>query len=368
MWDRRSQADLLKLSSTTPFCGSLTRQFGETSEDGLQRLDRLDSTEINLPPPVSQIACRHTSDIDPNKRVDAGRMEVLASIAAVRAKAAIRSGLPGYTDLQGHILSEVLNSMQITHRTIVTVIRHCDGQPESVDILMFARMQLEGLYNFCLMLESPIFIEDYVKDGWKKQYVAMLLQKEETKALPRFDEFSNLLAPKFLEEGRRFCGITEAERLTIDHEQLGTPLPAGVARQQIATFPTPAGTIKKIAAGGRRVMLERLYPEYAELSSFTHGLPHSNLLKGLLDPRSLRRTLFTEEQAKDTAAKDVTERAFIVSILSIIQCAPEMTVRRPDDIELLAGVTDAWKILSEDSLLGKTIWEIRTKGILGIIV
>ncbi len=43
-----------------------------------------------------------------------------------------------------------------------------------------------------------MIIEDYVKDGWKKQYVAMLLQKEETKALSRFDEFSNVLAPKFL--------------------------------------------------------------------------------------------------------------------------------------------------------------------------
>ncbi len=115
-------------------------------------------------------------------------------------------------------------------------------------------------------------------------------------------------------------------------------------------------------------MLERLYPEYAELSSFTHGLPHSNLLKGLLDPRSLHRKLFTEAQAKDTAVKEVTERAFINSILSIIQCAAEVLVRRPDDVDLLAGVTDAWKVLSEDSLLGETIWEIRTKRLLRIIV
>jgi hypothetical protein len=295
-------------------------------------------------------------------------MEVLANIAAERAKDAIKASLSGYTDLQRHILCEVLNSIQITHRTIIAVVTHCGGLPESVDILMLARMQLEGLYNFCLMLESPSFIENYVKDGWKKHYIAMLLQKEETKALRRFDEFSNVLAPKFLEEGRRLCGITEAERLTLDNEQLGTPLPAGMTRQKIATFPTPAGSITKIAVGDRRKMLERLYPEYQELSSFTHGLPHSNLLKGLLDPRSLHRKLFTETEAKDTAVKDVTERAFITSILSIIQCAAEVIVRLPGDIDLLAGVTDAWKVLSEDSLLGKKIWEIRTKGLLGIIV
>jgi len=321
-----------------------------------------------MPPPVSQIAYRHTSDIDPDTKVDAPRMEVLANIAAERAKDALKISIPTYTDLQQHILGEVLNSMQITHNTIVTVVRHCDGRPESVDILMLARMQLDGLYNFCLMLESPTFIEDYLKDGWRKQYVAILLQKEETKALPRFDEFSNVLAPKFLEDGRRLCGITEAERLTLDNEQLGTPLPTGVTRQKIATFPTPAGTITKIAPGDRRRMLERLYPEYAELSSFTHGLSNSNFLKGLLNPRSLHRKLFTETQAKDTAVKDVTERAFILSILSIIQCAAEVIVRYPDDVSLRAGVANAWEVLSEDSLLGKTIWEIRTKRLLGIIV
>ncbi len=245
-----------------------------------------------MPPPVSQIAYCHTSDIDPHKRADARRMETLANIAAERAKDAIKINFSGYTDLQRDILCEVLNSLQVTHRTIIVLITHCDGKPEPVDVWMLARMQLEGLYNFCSMLENPSFIDGYVKDGWKKQYIAMLLQKEETKELPRFDEFSKVLGPKLLEMGRGVCGVTEAERLTLDNEQLGTPLPPGVTRQKIASFPTPAGTIARTARGDRRRMLERLYPEYAELSSFTHGLPHSNLLKGLLDRRSLHRTLF----------------------------------------------------------------------------
>jgi hypothetical protein len=78
--------------------------------------------------------------------------------------------------------------------------------------------------------------------------------------------------------------------------------------------------------------------------------------------------LFSDSQAKDTGIKDVRERAFVVSLLSIVQCAAEVTARRPDDINLIAGVTEAWKVFSEDSLLGKTIWEIRTRKLLGIIV
>jgi hypothetical protein len=176
-----------------------------------------------------------------------------------------------------------------------------------------------------------------------------------------------VLAPKFLEDGRVQCGITEIERLTVDNEQLGTPLPSGVSPQKIKAFPTPGKAVLNIAPGDRRRMLERLYPEYAELSSFTHALPHSNLLKGLLDSRSLHRKLFTDDQAKDTSVKDVTERAIIMSLISIIQCAAEVTERCPNDLDLMAGVTEAWKSFSEDSLLGKTIWEIRTKKLLRII-
>ena len=185
--------------------------------------------------------------------------------------------------------------------------------------------------------------------------------------LPRFNEFNNVLAPKFLEEGRTHYRVTDAEKLTIDYEQLGVPLPAGMQAEEIKPFPTPGRAINKIAQGDRRRMLERLYPEYVDLSSFTHGLPHSNLLKGLLSPRSLHRTLFTEEQAKDSGAKDVTERAFIVSLMGIIQCAAELTEKYPADINLVAGVVQAWKSFSRDTLLGKTIWEIRTRRLLGVI-
>jgi len=330
--------------------------------------DRLGIRVIRMPPTVSQIAYHHATDIDSEKQIDATKLASLCNIAAERAKDGIRANLPGYLDLQRFILAEIINSMQITHRTIVTVLMECEGKPESVDSLALARVQLEGLYNFCLMLEKPSFVDDYLKDAWKKQYIAVLLQTVETKALPRFDEYSRALAPRFLEDGRLLYGITEAERMTIDYEQLGTPLPPGMNPQRLSRFPTPGTAIQKVAPGDRRRMLERLHPEYVELSSFAHALPHSSLLKGLLDPRSLHRKLFSDSQAKHTGIKDVRERAFVVSLLSIAQCAAEVVEHRPDDINLIAGVTEAWKVFSEDSLLGKTIWEIRTRKLLGIIV
>jgi hypothetical protein len=317
--------------------------------------------------PVSKIAYRHIDDIDENKRSDAREIERLGFIAAERAKDALKKPLPGYDELQRFILEEVLASMQVTHRTIIAILSICEGKPETVDTLTLARMQLEGLYNFCLMLESPQFVDRYLKDGWKKRYVDLLLQQEEMKNLPRFDEFNNVLGPKFLEEGRMHYRITDIEKMTIDNEQLGVPLPTGMKPEKIQSFPTPGRAINETSPGDRRRMLERLYPEYGDLSSFTHGLPHSNILKGLLSPRSLHRRLFTEKQAKDSGAKDVTERAFIVSLMSIIQCAAELTEKYPADVNLVAGVVEAWKSFSEDTLLGKAIWEIRTRRLLGVI-
>jgi hypothetical protein len=317
--------------------------------------------------PVSMIAHRHTTDIDENKRSDAKEIERLGFIAAERAKDALKKPLSGYDELQRFILEEVITSMKVTHGAIIAILSTCKGKPESVDSLTLARVQLEGLYNFCLMLESSAFIDRYVKDGWSKRYIDLLLQQEEMKGLPRFDEFNNVLGPKFLEEGRTHYRITDAERLTIDHQQLGIPLPPGVKEARIQRFPTPREAIRETAQGDRRRMLERLYPEYGDLSSFTHGLPHSNMLKGLLSPRSLHRRLFTEEQANASCAKDVTERAFIVSLMSIIQCAAELTEKYPTDVNLVAGVGEAWKSLSADTLLGKTIWEIRTRRLLGVI-
>ena len=53
--------------------------------------------------------------------------------------------------------------------------------------------------------------------------------------------------------------------------------------------------------------------------------------------------------------------------MSIIQCAAELTEKYPEDVNLIAGVVEAWKSFSEDTLLGKTIWEIRTRRLLGVI-
>src|SRR3984893_17662947 len=100
----------------------------------------------------------------------------------------------------------------------------------SVDALALARLPLESLDNMCMFTESPDWVDVYVRDGWKKQYEQFLLQREETKKLKRYDEYSNKKGPHRLAAVGKTIGITKVQVATIEHEQLGTPMPAASCR------------------------------------------------------------------------------------------------------------------------------------------
>ena len=81
---------------------------------------------------------------------------------------------------------------------------------------------------------------------------------------------------------------SRALRSVLDTGQLAAPPPAGLNPGKVKRFPILGEAIyRAVAQGERRRMLERLYPDYEDLSSLPHGLPHSNLLKGLLSPGSI---------------------------------------------------------------------------------
>lgn len=105
-------------------------------------------------------------------------------------------------------------------------------------------------------------------------------EREETKNLPRYDEYNKKNGPHHLSAVANIINITQAQFATIEHEQFGTPMPAGVGQDHIPQFPTPGKAINKLSKGSdKRRMLERLYPEYVFLCSFAHGLPDANLFK-----------------------------------------------------------------------------------------
>ena len=140
----------------------------------------------------------------------------------------------------------IFSSMLSTHGLIRKVLDAGYDNPEAIDALALARLPLESLYTLCLMFERPAWVGAYLKDGWQKQYVRLLLECEETKNLPRFQDFCTRLAPRNLEYRRQSLGITDAQVATLNHREIGTPMPAGLKTEDIPRFPTPSPTINAL--------------------------------------------------------------------------------------------------------------------------
>jgi hypothetical protein len=237
----------------------------------------------------------------------------------------------------------------------------------AVDGLSLARIPLEGMFSICLMLEDAKWVDCYLSDGWKKQYTRFLLQREETKSLPRFDKFNNGSGPQNLAALQTLLGISAEQRATIELNELGIPLPSGMKASRIDRFPTPLGVIGELSASDKRAMLERMYPEYVWLCSFVHGLPDAMFYKTTSDPDAPFPHIMSESQLEEAFTRRVKEPAYLISLLSIIQTATEVTALYPDDVNLRASVTKAWKEIPDAFLLGRVLWEIRTKKLLGVI-
>ena len=314
---------------------------------------------------IKDIAYRHTNDIDLTRVAHSKEWDKLANVCVGKATNALKNPRV-YTAPQSDHVSDVFLAMQITQRTIRRVLEPGMDDPTSVDALALARLQIEGLYTLCLFTQEPRWVDVYVQDYWRKRYVLYLLAREETKDLLR-SQNSNTEALDAIEGLRQVFAITHAQQLTVEQEELGTPLPAGVTPEPIRSFPTPGRAITHIPPGDKRQMLERLYPEYVHLCSFAHGLPLANLYKNLFNDRSPHRVLMTTGDVQKKFDQEVLGLCYIVSNLSIAQATAEIIPFYADDVELRATATQLWNEISETNLIGKAIWNIRTKALLGVI-
>jgi hypothetical protein len=321
-------------------------------------------------PPVSQIAYVATGDYDTTRKPDTRDFDKIVNVCTDRATDALKVPAVGYTQLQCEQISDIFYSMSSTHRTIrrlLDVDKPID--PEAVDTLPLARLQLECLYAVCLMFEDPKYVTHYMQEDWKKRYVQYLLIKEETQNIPRAQQYfqSGELLRQMNELGDAF-GITPAQRATIEFDELRIPLPIGIMPDRILNFPTPHKVIGRISSSPeKKRMLERLHAKYSELCSFAHGLRLANELKRLFDNRSIQRKMTADSKIKHRYEHDVVSEAYLTSFMSIAQCTAELTTLYQNNLDLFDAAVKAWTDLAVGSLLTKAVWEIRTRRLLGVI-
>lgn len=317
---------------------------------------------------VKDYAHVHQTDFDQGQRRDSKEFDRIANVCGMRATEALKIPTGSYTQMDCNQIADIFRSMIATQRGIRRMLDF-EGpiDPETVDALLLARVQLEGLFSLCLMLEDPKYVTAYVQDHWRKQYVKYLIVKEETKLLLRFQQFSAPEFQRLVMLGQQF-GITPAHIHTVDKEELSIPMPAGMAEHSIQPFPTPGKGIKRITSSAeKRRMLERLYANYVDLCSFAHGLPQANLFKNIFDSRFPDRKFYSDSDVKNKYLHEVVGEAYITSFMSISQCTAELTVLYPNNMGIIEASYRAWKQLSEASLITKAVWETRTRKLLGAI-
>jgi hypothetical protein len=218
----------------------------------------------------------------------------------------------------------------------------------------------------CLIIERPGSLTDYLKDGWKKLFIRHIAMREECRALPRV--IKGLAAVEgWLERMRVFSGVSDIEKQTVEAQELRIPLPAGTAAVEISQFPTPRRVIKQITDSDRKRMLMRLYPEYQFLCGFVHFSPATVTLTSLLDSRQPFRKMFTTGEITEMWQKEIAGPAMWLNVISVIQCCAEFATIYPNDVELKRCCVEAWKPLSENTFIGRVIWELRTRKLLGAI-
>lgn len=316
---------------------------------------------------VSNSAFSHTEDVDEKGRVNAVPInDAMEECVRLAVFSLTRVPLDGYSEFQTRQIATLLQSMRWTHRAIRRILGfEGEHRAMAVDGLSLARIPLESLFSICLMLEGPQWVDRYLHDGWKKQYVRFLLQREETKALPRFAEYSDRSGPRNLDMLRGLLGVTPEQVATIYADEIGAPMPDGMKRTAIEQFPTPAGVLGQLPEGDKSNMLRRFYQEYRWLCSFVHGLSDAMIYKVLVDPES---NLPFEPQfdVNDGFHRQVREPAYLLSLLSIIQAAAEIAAFYPKNLRLAKELKRAWKEVSTDALLGRAIWALRTKQLLNV--
>lgn len=318
---------------------------------------------------VHEVAFRHSDERVVGKPISGALLDGLVNRCVAKAREALEREAYGYETKHRHQLSDVFASLLYTHRAIRRFLGDMTrDDPEAVDALALLRLQFEALFTICLMLEAASYVEAYVQDYWRKSYVQYLLVREECSGLSDHQRYL-AEAPMFLRLLRDYFGITPEQEATVEFEELGTPLPTGMASAPLGRFPTPGKVPDKIADEDKRRMLERLNVEYGYLSSFAHVLGQANLLKGIFDPRSKHRmdAGATDADVEDRFQMIIVSASNLKSCICVAAAATELTHLYPNDIELVASTTTLWNTICEANLLARAVWVIRAKRALRVI-
>ena len=96
-------------------------------------------------------------------------------------------------------------------------------------------------------------------------------------------------------------------------------------------------------------------------------LPDALLFKAMFNKNPPVPHGFDDEKMKDTFHRHVEQSAYTTSLISLVQAASELPVLYPGDVEFRAAAVKAWEKIVHGMLLGKVVWNVRTRKLLGVL-
>jgi hypothetical protein len=188
-----------------------------------------------------------TSDADITRREDVAVLDGFVNTCVASSSDALRNTrLSGFSEIDIMNLSQVVEGLQHSHGSIRKLLRG-EQSASAVDALAIARLQMEALYTFCLLLQSPDNIRQFMKNAWKKKYIRFLLGREDHRGLVRFDDYYSGSGLQMIENLQFASSVTDQERRTIDIQELGPPFGPTPTLVEIEQFPTPGKLIPKLS-------------------------------------------------------------------------------------------------------------------------
>jgi len=306
------------------------------------------------------------TDIDLDAKWEARDADASVAKCIAAVTDSLKSPTSRFSEVQRAHLHQVLLSLRHGHLAIRELLRPENEQALSVNVMPIVRTQIETLYAICLIIENPDALTNYEKDGWKKLFVRHLAMREECCNVPRVTK-GLAEVEEWLEKLRILSGVSDMEKQTVEAQELAKLLHPGTAPAKISAFPTPAAVVDRIVDPDRKRMLMRLYPEYQFLCGFVHFSPATVTLTSLLDCRQPFRAMFSTGQITETWHKEIADPAIWLDMISVIECCCEFLTVYPNDVELARCCVEAWKPLTENTFIGRAIWQLRTRKLLGAI-
>ena len=319
-----------------------------------------------MKPATGKCLSQVDADIDLSAKWDARDADACVNRCVAAATDALKIDTPRLAQEQRAHLHQILASLRHSHRAVRELLRHEDGDPLAVSVMPLVRTEVETLFSLCLIIEQPVTLTEYLKDGWKRLFVRHRQMQLECPSIPRVTE-GLAQVEKWIDQMQITSRVSDIERRTIEAEEFGNPLPTGQSPVHINQFPTPSRIIERIMHPNRQQMLLRLYPEYGFLCGFVHFSPATTILTSLLDSRQPYRKMFTTGQIEEMYQKEVVGPAMWLDVLSIVQSCAEFVEVYPGDVELVRACVEGWKMLSQNTFVGRVIWNLRTKNLLGVL-